>query len=178
MSLAAFADIAEIIGAVGVIAGLIFVGIQLHQNTRQMQRGEANSAMAQGSALRHLLLNNREAADLIFSGIADAPLQPLDEFRMNFFFSEVAYMTMHVWDRVRNGLAVEDELLRIVPAMTPVMTSPRGLAWWTRMRGTLRPDFVADLEALVPALKAPPAVPSAEAVEPAESAVARPADAG
>lgn len=52
MTLAGFADLAEVIGALGVIAGLIFVGVQLRQNTRQMQRDEMNSAMAQGSALK------------------------------------------------------------------------------------------------------------------------------
>jgi hypothetical protein len=181
MALAAFADLAEVIGALGVIAGLVFVGFQLHQNTKQMRRGEANSAMTQGSALRQLIMSNRDVAELLVSGLRGAPLDPADELRVNSFFSEITYMTAHVWDRVRSGLAVKDEFSRgILPVITPVMTSPRGLAWWARARATFRADFVADFEALIPALKPPSTnpAPSAKAGDSAESAVAPSADAG
>lgn len=178
MTLAAFADLAEVIGALGVIAGLIFVGLQLRQNTNQMVRGEANSAMAQGSAMRHLMMSNRDTAALLVAGMSGAQLDPVDEVRMNAFFSEITYMSMHVWDRTRSGLAQKDEFSRIIPVMTPALTSARGQAWWARMRSTLRPDFVADLEALLPILKQPAPAPSATAPQGPESAVAPPADAG
>lgn len=181
MTLAAFADVAEVIGALGVIAGLIFVGVQLRQNTKQMERGESNSAMAQGVVLRQLLMSNRESAELLHRGISGAPLDPVDELRLNMFFLELAYTAMHVWDRVRNGLALKDELARVAPVIGSVLSSERGRAWWARMRAMLRPNFVADFEALVPVLAQqlpPEPAPSATAPQPAESAVAPPADAG
>jgi hypothetical protein len=76
MTLAAFADLAEVIGALGVIAGLVFVGVQMRQNTKQLLRAEYNTAMAQGSALRHLLLSNRETAELCFGGLEMRPSTP------------------------------------------------------------------------------------------------------
>jgi hypothetical protein len=181
MTLAAFADLAEVIGAVGVIAGLIFVGIQLRQNTKQMQRGESNAAMVQGSAIRHLMMSNRETAALFVSGLSGAPLDPVDELRLNAFFSEVAYIAMHVWDRVRNGFVPRDELTRVLPSFSMPMMSVRGKAWWARMRSTLRSEFVAELEELLPELKPKAPVkptPSVTAPQGAESAVAPPADAG
>lgn len=176
MPLAAFADLAEVIGALGVIAGLIFVGMQLRQNTSQMRRSESNAAMAQASAFRQLLLSNRDAAELIFTGVAGAPLSPLDEFRLNAFFSEIIYLFVNIWDRARNGLIEKDEFERIVPVMTTPITSPRGRAWWARYRASLRPDFVADFEAQVPTLKSE--LPSAAEPQGAETAVAPPANAG
>src|SRR5262245_42570061 len=101
MTLAEFANLAEVIGALGVSASLIFVGVQLRQNTRQMQRAEANTAMAQGSAFRHALLQDRDIADLLSRGLTGAPLDAVDELRLNALFSEVAYMSRQVWDRVR-----------------------------------------------------------------------------
>jgi len=171
MTLAAFADLAEVIGAIGVIAGLVFVGVQMRQNTKQLQRAEYNAAMAQGSALRHLLLNNRETAELFFGGISNSPLNPIDELRLNVFFSELTYMALQVWDRVRNGLAPPDELRRgLIPTLAPVMTSPRALAWWSRSRATFRADFVSDLEAALPALRpTPPRLADENAVAPSNT---------
>lgn len=179
MTLAAFADLAEVIGAIGVIVGLVFVGVQIQQNTKQMRRAEGNSAMAQGSALRHLIVGSREAAQMIASGVAGASLDPVDELRLHMFFLEVAYSALQVWDRERNKFGPTDEFSRVVLVIAPVMASDRGKAWWARARTTFWPEFVADFEGLLPALKAP-AEPSRSATAPqgAESAVAPPADAG
>lgn len=181
MTLAQFADLSEVIGAFGVIIGLIFVGIQLRQNTKQMQRAEANTAMAQASALRHLLLENREVAQLLVSGMSGVPLDPIDELRLNTVFSEIAYIATNIWDRSRHRLDAPDELERLAPVLAMPLSSDRGRAWWARMRGTLNPDFVQAFEALVPVLRPPAAplpTPSATAPQGPTSAVAPPADAG
>lgn len=181
MTLAALADLAEIIGALGVIVGLVFVGMQIQQNTKQMRRAEGNSAMAQGSALRHLIVGSRESAQMIASGVAGAPLDPVDELRLNMFFLEVAYSALQVWDRARNKFGPADEFLRVVSIIAPVVTSDRGRVWWAKARTTFWPEFVADFETLLPLLKPgpPPApAPSAKAPQGPETGVAPPADAG
>lgn len=176
MTLAAFADLAEVVGALGVIAGLVFVGVQLRQNTKQMQRGEANSAMAQGSAIRHLIIGNPEVAALVVAGVGGAPLKPEDQLRLNAFFSEATYLAMQVWDRAENGLVPRGEFERTTLSnLRMLLGSPRGVAWWVNGKFAYWPAFVAALEAAIPALAAPP---SARAPQGAESAVAPPADAG
>lgn len=181
MTLADFASLAEVIGALGVIVGLVFVGVQIQQNTKQMRRAEGNSAMAQGSALRHLIVGSRESAQMIASGVAGAPLDPVDELRLNMFFLEVAYSALQVWDRARNKFGPADEFARIVAVVAPVMTSQRGRAWWSKVRTTFWPEFVADLETRLPVLKPgppPEPAPSATAAQGGETAVAPPAGAG
>jgi hypothetical protein len=179
MTLADFADFAEVVGALGVIASLIFVGVQLNQQTKQLRRAEANIAMQQGSALRHLFLANREVTDLIIAGISGGTLDVSDEFRMNAFFAEATYMAVHVWDRQQHGMTtINDFETAVVPVLRPVMTSGRGVAWWARSKGQFPQEFVALFEAQMPELVPPPPVPSARAVEPAETGVARPGDAG
>jgi len=181
MTLSAFADLAEVIGAFGVIAGLAFVGIQLHQNTLQLRRAEANTAMSQGSAFRQLLFHDREMADLLMRGLAGAPLDAVDELRLNAVFSEITYMSRQVWERTRHGVTSEsDEFERgVVPQVAPLLTTLRGLTWWRRTRKIFPADFVETMENLIPALKpADVTGPSAMAPQGAESAVAPPADAG
>lgn len=162
MTLAAFADLAEVIGALGVIAGLIFVGAQLRQNTQQLVRGEANVAMAQASTIRMALLLNREVAHLINSEIRDASgeLDPTDEMRLSAYFSEVTYVAFNAWQRGEAIFGVTDTLERaIAPVAGPVLTSSRGLVWWRRSRAQFPPDFIAALETCIPAIKPPPVSP-------------------
>jgi len=47
MSLAQLADLAQMIAAVGVVASLVFVGLQIRHNTAALVRNEHNSTMAQ-----------------------------------------------------------------------------------------------------------------------------------
>jgi len=59
MSLAQLANFAQMIAAVGVIASLVFVGLQIRHNTAALQRNEHNSTMAQwtvAEALGHIHL--------------------------------------------------------------------------------------------------------------------------
>lgn len=176
MTLAALSDIAQVIGAIAVVASLIFVGVQLRQNTMQMRRGEANSAMEQGSSIRQTILASRDIAELITDGVTDArPLDAADAVRLDCFFGEIMYLSLHVWDREKADLVPRGEFKRaVVPLVAPLLTSRRGAAWWARSRDRYAPEFAAALETAIPALAAPMA-----ALEPASSATApQPAETG
>ena len=43
---------AQIVASVGVVVSLIFVGLQIQQNTRALQRNEHNSTMEQWTVIR------------------------------------------------------------------------------------------------------------------------------
>lgn len=174
MTLAAFADLAEVIGALGVIAGLVFVGVQLRQNTKQLRRGESNAAVEQASGFRRAIMGDADLARLLIAGLTDGPLSAADELRLNLFFSDATYLTSQSWDRARNGFAEHDEFERAAaPQLAYLLTSRRGAAWWAASRQVYRSEFIQAVEAAIPSL-----TPSATAPQPAESAVAPPADAG
>lgn len=161
MSLADLSAIAQIIAAIAVVASLAFVGVQVRQNTMQLRRGAADSAMAQASAIRLALLTNREVAELLSSELkGEAAIDAADEMRLNAFFSEITYMAVNAWHRERI-LGVSDTLPRAVaPVLRPFISSPHGLDWWRRSRKQFEPAFIAALEATIPAIAVePPAVP-------------------
>ena len=53
--------LAQNAGSVGVVVSLIFVGVQVKQNTRALQRNEHNSTMEQWTVIRMAIA--RDAAD-------------------------------------------------------------------------------------------------------------------
>lgn len=153
MTLAEFSDLAQVVGSIAVVVSLFYVGFQLHQNTRQLIRNESNTAMLQGSAIRHLMLANPELVELAINAFgSDTELQPADELRARVFLMETTYMAHQVWDRVKGGYAPEDEFKRITPTLAPALCSARGLRWWRDARAAYRGDFVRALETALPAL--------------------------
>jgi hypothetical protein len=168
MTLAAFADLAEVIGAFGVIAGLIFVGVQLQQNTLQLRRAERNTSNAEASVLRQSIANNCEIAELMAACVGEArSFSPAEMQRINAMFFEMGYLATQLWDRTKHGLFPPDEFDRAMPALAPYLTSATGRAWWRIARGVFQADFVAALERTLPALTATVAPP-----EPAKEQIA------
>ncbi|OQW57804.1 MAG: hypothetical protein A4S17_04110 [Proteobacteria bacterium HN_bin10] len=160
MTLSAFADLAEVIGALGVVAGLVFVGFQLRQNTHQLRRVEANAMNAEASPLRQSIMNNAELAELVSACIAGSrPLNPVERQRLDSVFWEVTFISFQMWDRSKSKYFSAGDFERTIPAFAALFASAFGRAWWQGARTFFRAAFVAELEALIPELKAPLAEP-------------------
>jgi hypothetical protein len=68
--------LAQVIGTLGVIVSLVFVGLQIRQNTGALQRNEHNSTMPQWTVIRMAIAGNRDLAELM-SGTFEATAGPL-----------------------------------------------------------------------------------------------------
>jgi hypothetical protein len=63
MSFEHISYLAQIVASVAVVASLIFVALQIKQNTRALQRNEHNSTMEQWTVIRQAIAQNREIAE-------------------------------------------------------------------------------------------------------------------
>lgn len=156
MTLAAFADLAEVIGALGVIAGLIFVGVQLRQNTLQLRRAETNATNVEAQVIRQSLLNNADVAELVTACVSGSrTFDDVEAHRLTAFFWEIGFQLIQFWDRTRHGLFEWAVFNRTVAIYTPYLTSQHGLTWWRMARTIYQPEFVAALELAIPGLAEP-----------------------
>lgn len=57
--------LSQVIASVAVVASLIFVGLQVKDNTTALQRDEHNSTMAQWTVIRMAIAKNRDIAELM-----------------------------------------------------------------------------------------------------------------
>jgi hypothetical protein len=69
MSFEQLSYLAQIVASVAVIVSLIFVGLQIKQNTSVLQRSEHNSTMAQWTVIRMAIAKNRDIAELMTAGL-------------------------------------------------------------------------------------------------------------
>ena len=55
----------EFVGAIAVVATLLFLGVQIRQNTKQMRRLELNAAHEQFAHSRMAIATDRDWAELV-----------------------------------------------------------------------------------------------------------------
>jgi hypothetical protein len=101
MSFEQISYLAQIVASVAVVASLIFVGLQIKQNTAALQRNEHNSTMAQWTVIRMAIAKHRDIAELMTAGLhGERALDAADQLRLQ----ENAWAAFHIWDRTQRGI--------------------------------------------------------------------------
>jgi hypothetical protein len=135
MTLGELASIGEFVGGIGVVVTLIFVGVQLRQNTRAVQRSSAREA---GNALVgavQLHADSAELTDLTLRALDSLEqLTPVERYR----FESWMYCWMHSHEqehlasRERSHL---DELLAPKRrAIAGYILTPGGSQFWSERK--------------------------------------------
>src|SRR5437899_8970592 len=105
MSFEKISYLAQIVASVGVIASLIFVALQIRQNTGALQRSEHNSTMAQWTVIRMAIAKHRDIAELMTAGLhGERALDAADQLRLEQMLAEHAWASFHIWDRTQRGV--------------------------------------------------------------------------
>ena len=152
MSLEQLSYLAQIAGSVGVILSLIFVGLQVRQNTAALQRNEHNSTMAQWTVIRMAIAQNRDIAELMTAGLrGESALDAADQLRLEHFLGENAWAAFHIWDRTQRGVFPQGTFeLTCGPHLSGLLRTARGGAWWhTAKTAGFIPAFVVDVDAVL-----------------------------
>lgn len=152
MSLEQLSYLAQIIGSVGVVLSLVFVGLQVRQNTAALQRNEHNSTMAQWTVIRMAIARNRDIAEFMTTGLSgESALDAADQLRLEQMLAEQAWAAFHIWDRTQRGVFPKGTFeLTAGPLLTDLLRTTRGRTWWRNAkRAGFIPAFVADVDAVL-----------------------------
>lgn len=94
MSIQDWGAIGEIIGALAVVASLIYLAVQIRQNTRQISLSLESTKLAafernveSGNRTREILITDPDLADLFLRGVASfSDLRSTEKFRCDMLF--------------------------------------------------------------------------------------------
>src|SRR5438876_7757617 len=148
----AIVAISQLVAAVGVILSLVFVGLQVRQNTAALQRNEHNSTMAQWSVIRMAIAGNRDVAELMTAGLdGERSMDAADQLRLEQMLAEHAWASFHIWDRTQRGVFPKGTFEATAGVMMcDLLRTPRGEAWWRSAKHVgFIPGFVADVDVLL-----------------------------
>ncbi len=154
MSLEQLSYAAQIVGTIGVVLSLLFVGYQVQQNTATLQRNEHNATMAQWTVIRMAIAENRDIGELMTSGLnGEQPLDAADQLRLEQLLAEYAWAAFHIWDRTQRGVFPKGTFeLTGGALLCKVLSSQRGEAWWRSAKGVgFIPEYVAKVDAMLTA---------------------------
>jgi hypothetical protein len=156
MSLEQLSSLAQIVGSVGVVLSLIFVGLQIRQNTSALQRNEHNSTMEQWTVIRMAIAQHRDIAELMTAGLhGETTLDAADQLRLEQMLQENAWASFHIWDRTQRGVFPKGTFeLTAGVLLQNVLGTARGATWWNEAkRAGFIPGFVVDVDAVLAANK-------------------------
>jgi hypothetical protein len=152
MSLEQLSSLAQVFGSIGVIVSLIFVGLQIKQNTGALQRNEHNSTMEQWTVIRMAIAKNRDIAELMTAGLhGESATDAADQLRLEQMLAEYAWAAFHIWDRTQRGIFPQGTFeLTGGAALAGVLRTARGGAWWRGAKHVgFVPGFVSDVDAVI-----------------------------
>ena len=152
MSLEQLSYLAQIVGSAGVVLSLVFVGLQVRQNTAALVRNEHNSTMSQWTVIRMAVAENRDLAEFMTAGLNDErKFDAADQLRLQQFLQEQAWAAFHIWDRTQRGVFPPGTFEATGGAyLAQVLTTPGGRAWWQDAKAIgFHPAYVADVDAIL-----------------------------
>src|SRR5436189_3813824 len=132
MSFEQLSYLAQIVASVGVVVSLIFVGLQIRQNTGALQRNEHNSTMTQWTVIRMAIAKNCDIAELMTAGLqGERALDAADQLRLEQMLAEQAWAAFHIWDRTQRGIFPKGTFEATGGALlAKLLRTPGGAAWW------------------------------------------------
>jgi len=148
-SLQDWANLAEITGTLAIICSLLFVGLQISDNTRQMRSAAAHNATDSLQNWYVEIATNPEAANVFRRGMSEPGALSKDEafiFLMNIYSVMLGYQNVYFL----GAEGTLDESLSIVLTATMVSVIPtRGFQWYWDQRNSF---FTAEFHGVVEGL--------------------------
>ncbi len=143
--------LAQIIGSVAVVVSLIFVGLQIRQNTGALQRNEHNSTMEQWTVIRMAIAKHRDIAELMADGLkSERALDAADQLRLEMMLNEYAWASFHIWDRTQRGVFPKGTFEASTgQALSDLFKTARGATWWSKAKNIFPPGFATDVDAVL-----------------------------
>ncbi len=157
MSIMELGAIGELVGGIAVLVTLIFIAVQIRQNTHQLRenaRTLRTNALDEtqriSNELRRHVIDERSVAEIWVRGQGDpAALDEIDRTRFDFLAEELMYHYQSTFRRARSA-GDPEHWDSFGPGTVPVVLSQPGLNdWWSRRRGLFFEDFVVEVDRIV-----------------------------
>ena len=137
MTLDQYAAVAEIIGVTLVIASLIYVALQLRQNT-EMMRAESRNAIQQSKQQElFMMLRNPD----IWRGITKQELDD-ESIRLSLWLTASFRAREHEWFQFRHGVLDESAWKSYATAIPFALANERPRTWWDVTKSLYEKEFV------------------------------------
>jgi hypothetical protein len=146
----ALGAVAELIGAVGVIGSLIYLAVQIRQNTRSLRASAYQAITGHVGDINRALFENAEVAHIVEVGSQDrARLSPEERRRFN------AYQMMrfmhydNLYRQYAGGMLEKSRWHASRRILASSFQQPGVVAWWRESSRAFGDEFVTEVNSLL-----------------------------
>ena len=144
MELSQLANIGEFLGGVAVIVSLVYLAVQIRQNTLSVRATtfQATTELITDSTAR--IASDPELARIYAGGLSGAgDLSEIDRFRFGLLMVTVVRRLESAYFQREVGVLSEEQWSGIATVIPGLLTSEGGKAWWARSRRIFTGGFQA-----------------------------------
>ena len=151
MTLEQLAQVGEFIGGIAVILSLIFVGLQIRQNTKSV-RAQSELVLSQRFGDFHGRVNEHpELSALYDKGISSPDALTSDEVRrFRWFMAEVFLIYEGAYHLHRHGELSRESIKTRIQSVKALLENPVLKEWWEEGMTPLSREFVAFVNTFEP----------------------------
>jgi hypothetical protein len=147
MSFAELGSLGELLAAFGVIASLIFVGVQMRLNTRELRLQRKFESNEEWSRYRRLLIENADVADIFDRAVRDPEsLDRIEALRFNMIMREHLRLTENQYERAQLGYTSMNEWEQAKRQARALLRSPVGTRLWEATKYGYLEGFVEEID--------------------------------
>jgi len=150
MKLSEWASVAEIIGAIAVIVSLLYVGLQVNDNTSAIRSAAANDASVTMQSWYLEMGSNRQASDMWFNAMTSpTPLDTRDEFQFMMMMHAVLLGMQNSYLLTQEGTLDAEFREAITTAIVAVKDLPGMERYWRQRRSFFHSGFSEYIDGLL-----------------------------
>ena len=151
MTLEQLGNIGELVGGIAVVASLLYVAVQLRQNTSITKSYARQSIAARASEFQLAVAQNDEILAVVTKLFRHEELSPNEEVRLHFFLGCLFRATEEAFLQHREGFLEDEYWNKRGNLMLNYLRYP-GIfeSWQDRFRSTYHSAFVAWVESQFP----------------------------
>ena len=154
MTLEDLGNLGEFVGAIGVVVSLVYLALQIRQNTRHVSESnrslrlnELNATAEAFSRFRYLVVPHPEVAELLQRGSTDGTaLTPADRRRFALLMQELFFSYQALYLRAEEKVIPWGSWESTLAMIAGLLKSPGIRGWWSHQQAIFEPGFVEAIE--------------------------------
>ena len=158
MTIQDWGAVGEIVGGVGVIASLLYLAVQIRQNSRMARNATTQHILGQSAQMNIQVAG--DVSDALAKSGAGSTLAPDEEFRVSSMFLAVFAAHWQVYYQHSKGM-IEGEIVEAYERRTLFMLErPDIREWWRANAFRFSEDYQTYVDELLPRVAPGEAAPS------------------
>jgi hypothetical protein len=150
MDLQSLANLSEVIGSVVVVLSLIYLAVQVRQNTEAQRAENYSRALDRLAAMQSILSQGDEISLILSKGTLDtSKLTPQERIRFTWFFLEAFGAYEFMFHASRTDAIPEEVWTRWSSATAWWLTFPGVQAWWHATPIPFTKSFTTFVDSLI-----------------------------